>query len=90
MDMDQSAIFLAGSILTILGFVVIAIGVIVINNIASKYWKPVTIFTRESFSLFGNPSNHTPINPLNDEEYEELLKHLETIRSAKEQEKKKK
>jgi hypothetical protein len=90
MDMDQSAIFLAGSILTILGFVVIAIGVIVINNIASKYWKPVTIFTRESFSLFGHHSSQTPINPLNDEEYEELVKHLETIRSAKEQEKKKK
>jgi len=89
--MDQAAIFLAGSILTILGFVVIAIGVIVINNIASKYWKPVTIFTRESFSLFGNHhSNQAPINPLNDEEYEELVKHLETIRSAKEQEKKKK
>lgn len=89
MDMDQYAVFLAGSILVMLGFTVVAIGIIVINNIAAKYWKPVTIFTRESFSLFGH-HNHTPINTLNDEEYEALIKHLEDIRSAKEEEKKKK
>jgi hypothetical protein len=88
MDMDQSAVFLAGSILTVLGFVIIATGIIVINNIASKYWKPVTIFTKESFSLFGHNSNQSPINTINDEEYEELIKHLERIRSKTEEKKK--
>lgn len=44
MDMDQAAVFLAGSILTMLGFIVIAIGVIVINNLLNKYWKPVKFF----------------------------------------------
>ena len=41
MDMDQASVFLAGSILTCLGFVVIAIAVLVINNLCAKYWKPV-------------------------------------------------
>ena len=41
MDMDQASVFLAGSILTGLGFIVIAIAVLVINNLCAKYWKPV-------------------------------------------------
>jgi len=41
MDMDNSATILAGSILTMMAFVVIVIGIVVINNIFSKYWKPV-------------------------------------------------
>jgi hypothetical protein len=39
MDMDQAAVFLAGSVLTMMGFVVIVIGVVVINNIIHRYWK---------------------------------------------------
>jgi len=39
--MDQAAVFLAGSILTMMGFVVIVIGVLVINNLFNKYWKPI-------------------------------------------------
>jgi len=41
MDMDQAAVFLAGSILTMLGFIVVVIGILIINNLFSKYWKPV-------------------------------------------------
>jgi hypothetical protein len=41
MDMDQAAVFLAGSILTTLGFIVIFIGIVIINNLLSKYWKPI-------------------------------------------------
>jgi hypothetical protein len=41
MSIDQSAVFLASSILTVLGFIIVFIGVVVINNILSKYWKPV-------------------------------------------------
>lgn len=44
MDMDQAAVFLAGSILTMMGFVVVIGGVIVINNMLHKYWKPVKLF----------------------------------------------
>ena len=39
--MDQASVFLAGSILTGLGFIVIAITVLVINNLCSKYWRPI-------------------------------------------------
>lgn len=44
MDMDQAAVFLAGSILTAMGFIVLVAGVVVINNILHKFWKPITIF----------------------------------------------
>ena len=44
MDMDQAAVWLAGSILFALGAVVIIAGVVVINNILHKYWKPVQFF----------------------------------------------
>jgi hypothetical protein len=44
MNLEQAAIFLTGSILTVLGFVVIAIGAVVINNILHRYWRPVRFF----------------------------------------------
>ena len=39
MDMDQSAVFLAASILTMMGLIVIVAGAVVINNIIHKFWK---------------------------------------------------
>lgn len=41
MDIDQAAVFLAGSILTGLGFIVVGIVVLVLNNLFTKYWKPI-------------------------------------------------
>jgi len=52
MDMDQAAVFLAGSVLTALGFIVIIIGLVVVNNIISRYWKPIRIFTEDSWVGF--------------------------------------
>ncbi len=37
--MDQAAVWLAGSILTVLGFLVILGGILVANNLVAKYWK---------------------------------------------------
>lgn len=51
MDMDQAAVFLAGSILTMMGFIVVVIGLVVANNIINKYWKPVRIFTSDSWNM---------------------------------------
>jgi len=51
MDMDQAAVFLAGSILTALGFVVVIGAAILVNNLLSKYWKPVRIFTPDSWNI---------------------------------------
>ena len=39
MDMDQAAVFLAGSVLTMLSVIVIVAGVVLINNIIHRYWK---------------------------------------------------
>ncbi len=36
--MDQAAVWLAGSILTVLGFLVILSGVLIANNLVAKYW----------------------------------------------------
>lgn len=39
MDMDQAAVFLAGSVLTALGFLVILGALLIANNLVAKYWK---------------------------------------------------
>jgi hypothetical protein len=44
MDMDQAAVWLAGSILFSMGFVALIIGIVMVNNILHKYWKPVQFF----------------------------------------------
>lgn len=41
MDMDQAAVFLAGSILTALGFLVILLAIVMANNIIHRWWKPL-------------------------------------------------
>lgn len=55
MDMDQAAVWLAGSILFALGAVVLVAAVVVVNNILHKYWKPVSMFTADSFQPFKEP-----------------------------------
>lgn len=52
MDMDQAAVWLAGSILFALGAVVIVAGLIAINNLMHKYWKPVRMFTPDSWQFY--------------------------------------
>lgn len=44
MEIDSSAEFLVGSILMGLGFCVLAVALVFINNILAKYWKPVKIW----------------------------------------------
>ena len=39
MNIDTAAVFLASSILTGIGFIVIVITIVAINNIIHKYWK---------------------------------------------------
>lgn len=56
--MDQAAVWLAGSILTMLGMVVVVGGLVIINHILHKYWKPVRIFTADSFQPFNHPPRY--------------------------------
>jgi len=56
MDMMQAAVFLGGSILIMMGFVIVIIGLVVINNILHRYWKPVKIFHPDSWKGFNPPA----------------------------------
>jgi hypothetical protein len=71
MSMDQAAVWLGGSILTALGFVVLIIAIVVVNNIIHKFWKPVRIFTSDSWNL--NP----PIRYATPEELEKIEPAIE-------------
>jgi hypothetical protein len=44
MNMEQAATFLAGSVLVMLGTLVVVSAIVAINNILHRYWKPVTFF----------------------------------------------
>jgi hypothetical protein len=67
MDMDQAAVFLGGSILTMLGFVVVIIGIVAINNIIAKFWKPVRVFTPDSWTAINPPQQFINQEPNNKE-----------------------
>ena len=69
--MDQAAVFLAGSILTALGFIVVVAAIVAINNIISKYWKPVRIFSADSWNL--NP----PVRYATEDELAKIAPKLE-------------
>ena len=57
-DVENAASFLAGSILFSIALVVFIIGCVVVNNIIHKYWKPVKIFTPDSWKGFFPPHHH--------------------------------
>lgn len=59
MDIEQSAMFLASSILIGLGTIVLIIMLLVINNLFAKFWKPIDI----SKHMF--PNSHTLEKGLN-------------------------
>jgi hypothetical protein len=59
MDIDSASTFLSGAILLGLGFIVVGIVILVLNNIFHKYWKPVRIFTEDSWVAF-NPTSQSP------------------------------
>lgn len=58
MNVENAANILAGSILTGLAFVIMVITVVVINNIISKYWKPVKLFTPDSWVAINPPARY--------------------------------
>ena len=55
MTIDQARNFFVCSILTMLGFIVVIAGIVVINNLIYKYWKPVKLFTPDSWKGFNPP-----------------------------------
>jgi len=65
MGMDQAAVWLAGSILTMLGFITVVVGLVAVNNIIHKYWKPVRIFTVDSWQAHNMSSRYASEEELN-------------------------
>jgi hypothetical protein len=59
MTVDQAAVWLAGSILFSLGGVIIIAGIIIVNNLLHKYWKPVKLFTPDSWTGFNPPAQRS-------------------------------
>jgi hypothetical protein len=51
MDLDNAAAFMLGTIGYGVGFLVMVVVVVVTNNIVSKYWKPIQIFTSDSWNI---------------------------------------
>jgi hypothetical protein len=47
MSMESAAIFMSASILITIGTVVIVMGIIIVNNLFDRYWKPVKMFRYE-------------------------------------------
>ena len=50
MTIESASNFFIGSILYMLAIVVIVVGITLINNILSKYWKPVKIWLPHYFN----------------------------------------
>jgi hypothetical protein len=74
MDMDQAAVFLAGSILTALGFVAVVIGLVVINNIIARFWRPIRIFTEDSWKGIGGNARFAEPHEVEKSQEPELVK----------------
>jgi len=47
--MDQASTFLSATILITIGTIIICAGIVVINNILHKYWKPVTLLKWQDY-----------------------------------------
>ena len=83
MDITNSAIFLASSVLIMMGSVIIVIAAVIINNIMYRYWKPVRVFTVDSFSIFGgNQNGHSKVL-VTQEELQRITPILEEMQTEK-------
>ena len=58
MDVSSASIFLANTILIGAGMAILGIAIVFLNNLFSKYWKPVRIFTPDSWKGFYPPLRH--------------------------------
>jgi hypothetical protein len=69
MSIESASNFFVGSILYTLAIVIIIAGITVINNIISKYWKPVKIWLPHYFNepqRFATPEEVARITPTMD------------------------
>jgi len=62
MDLDNAAAFMLGTIGYGVGFLVIIVVAVATNNVISKYWKPVRIFTTDSWMVFSSTATDNYVN----------------------------
>lgn len=72
MSMDQAAVWLSGSILVMLGLIVIVIGILIINNLFYKHWKSINWIKYNYHPVYYDP-----------ETGEQFLKEPTTDKKAK-------
>lgn len=58
--MDHAAYFLAGSILYMLSAIVIVLGILAINNLFHRFWKPFTVWMTEDAPIDHKSKNQEP------------------------------
>ena len=60
MDIDSAATFFVGTILIGLGVIIIAMVVLLLNNLFNKFWKPVkfSIYHIPQYSFVDPPMNN--------------------------------
>jgi hypothetical protein len=59
MNIEQSAVILVGTILASMSLLIVIATAIAINRLFHKFWKPVNIFTPESWKGFDPPDTKT-------------------------------
>jgi len=68
MDVDSAATFLASTILLVAGILTLASGILLLNNLFSRFWKPLTSplfnWLPNTNARFAEP--HEMVEPKND------------------------
>jgi hypothetical protein len=70
MIVEQMSNWLIGSILFVLGSMVLVLGVVLINNLLHKFWKPVTVVYMRNESVYPRIRFATPEDNVKDPEFE--------------------
>lgn len=79
MSIESASTFLVSSILLAVSFLILAAAITAINLLLQKYWRPVTIFSVESWTLFGGKAydnyvaNHPEYKAAQDERIAPVL-----------------
>jgi hypothetical protein len=62
MNIEQSAVILVGTLLASMSLLIIIATAIAINRLFHKFWKPVSLFTPDSWKGFDPPESITKDN----------------------------
>lgn len=79
MTIEQLSIFFASSVLFTLSVIVIAAGVITINNLVHRYWKPVTWFKYDYKPVYFDPDTGEQLGYRDEEPKEPTLTTTTTL-----------